>query len=224
MVHECIPTQSLIPESEFQTYPSTTDLKPEDLTRFENESLNFGPEYTVFEPTTAVQAIGVRSSSLGVGPQPNQGGIETACNISLSSIPNSKPTSTPGLGSFNGISIYADANVAYSSSIEFLSPTLPQAQSPVPWIEIINNTGTGVGSNPLNSFSITVEYQFGYTGGGSFTTHTRTARINVFRELDDGSFVDVNYGIGCLVMQTYRIQNTGGSSGTGGGIPNIGIP
>ena len=208
------PTQSLIPESEFQTYPSTTDLKPEDLTRFKSESLNFGPEYTVFEPTTAVQAIGVTSSSLGVGPQPNQGTVTYTCNVTLADIPN-----VTGGVAFTAATVVSDANVNWSSSIEFTSPNQSTAQTVVPWISVVAGTGTGGGSNASNTKNIQVTCLDGVVGGIgiSVSAYVRTARLNIFRQLDNGSYVDVNYGIGCLIMQPYQIINTGGSGGGAGG-------
>ena len=208
------PTQSFIPESEFQTYPSTTDLKPEDLTRFKSESLNFGPEYTVFEPTTAVQAIGVRSSSLGIGPQPNQGTVTYTCNITLADIPN-----VTGGVAFTAATVVSDANVNWSSSIEFTSPNQSTAQTVVPWISVVAGTGTGGGSNASNTKNIQVTCLDGVVGGIgiSVSAYVRTARLNIFRQLDDGSYEEVNYGIGCLIMQPYQILNTGGSGGGSGG-------
>ena len=213
-----VPTQSLIPESNFQEYPSTLDSA--DMDRFENESLNFGPQYTVFEPATPVQAVGVLSSSLGSGPQPNQGNVSYTCAVLLSDIPN-----VTGGVAFTAATVVSDANVNWSSSITFLSPSQQTAQTVVPWISVVAGTGTGGGSLVSNTKNIQVTSLDGVVSfGQAISGYTRTAILNIFRELDDGSYEALNYGIGCLIMQPYLANDTsggisgGGGNGTGGGL------
>ena len=213
-----VPTQYLIPESNFQEYPSTLDSA--DMDRFENESLNFGPQYTVFEPATPVQAVGVLSSSLGSGPQPNQGNVSYTCAVLLSDIPN-----VTGGVAFTAATVVSDANVNWSSSITFLSPSQQTAQTVVPWISVVAGTGTGGGSLVSNTKNIQVTSLDGVVSfGQAISGYTRTAILNIFRELDDGSYEALNYGIGCLIMQPYLANDTsggisgGGGNGTGGGL------
>ena len=162
-------------------------------------------------PTTAVQAIGVTSSSLGVGPQPNQGTVTYTCNVTLADIPNV----TSGIA-FTAATVVSDANVNWSSSIEFVSPNQSTQQTVVPWISVVAGTGTGGGSNTSNTKNIQVVCQDGVVGIPGVievSAYVRTARLNIFRQLDNGSYEEVNYGIGCLIMQPYQIVNTGGSGG-----------
>ena len=207
-----IPTQSLIPESEFQTYPDASDLKggTGELERFQKESLNFGPEYTVFEPTSPVQVIGQTSQS-GVVPDP-YGTVDYTCNPMIASLPN-----ISGLGSVYNTVITATTNAQWSSSIEFLSPAHGTQQSPVPWCTIVGSTGTGTGNGVIS-----ISHLNGTANTSNTSTYTRRARLKIFKVLGGGFTTCVNFCIGCDIQQTYRIDQGGG--GTGGGIPFAGIP
>ena len=203
-----IPTQSKIPESQFQEYPSTLDAA--DMDRFELESLNFGPEYTVFEPTTPVQAVGIISSS-GAVTDP-YGTVSYLCNPMIASLPN-----ISSVGSVYDTTIIATTNAQWSSSIEFISPTNGTAQSPVPWCFVVGSTGTGTGNG-----TISINHLNGTVNTSNTSTYTRRAKLKIFKVLGGGFTTCVNFCIGCDIQQTYRLDQGGG--GTGGGIPFIGIP
>ena len=117
----------------------------------------------------------------------------------------------------------ANTSVNYSASIEYLQPETTDNHSTVlggniasSWVHF---TGTTTGTVSTGAANITIETRAGFAGVG-FVTQQRSARINLFQEID-GVFTNINPNTGtvmpamrCLIVQTFNIQqgiSTGGN-------------
>ena len=217
------PSQSMITSSLFNTFTITNDFTSSTvLTRFLSESVDFGPVYTVNTASEAVQ-VDITAAPITL-PAPT---LVLSC-INLLASPTGISDNPPILSNSGGsvnliVSNPADTSVNYSASIEYLQPETTDNHSTVlggniasSWVHF---TGTTTGTVSTGTANITIETRAGFAGVG-FVTQQRSARINLFQEID-GVFTNINPNTGtvmpamrCLIVQTFNIQqgiSTGGN-------------
>ena len=217
------PSQSMITSSLFNTFTITNDFTSSTvLTRFLSESVDFGPVYTVNTASEAVQ-VDITAAPITL-PAPT---LVLSC-INLLASPTGISDNPPILSNSGGsvnliVSNPADTSVNYSASIEYLQPETTDNHSSFfggniasSWVHF---TGTTTGTVSTGTANITIETRAGFAGVG-FVTQQRSARINLFQEID-GVFTNINPNTGtvmpamrCLIVQTFNIQqgiSTGGN-------------
>jgi hypothetical protein len=229
------PSQSMITSSLFNTFTITNDFTSSTvLTRFLSESVDFGPVYTVNTASAAVQ-VDITPTLITL-PSPT---LVLSC-INLFGSPTGVYTDPPILTNSGGsvnlqVTNPAGTSVNYSASIEYLQPMnttnhsiILGGNSTQSWVHF---TGTTTGTVSTGTANITIETRAGFAGVG-FVTQQRSARINLFQEID-GVFTNINPNTGtimpamrCLIIQSFNIQqgiNEGGNQNLGddlGGIIN----
>ncbi len=198
-----VPTQSMVTSSLFNIYTISGNFTSSAFrTKFEKESVNFGPIYTVYTASAAIENTPLIQNNLP--PLPT---TTFTCPSTLTNLGNAG-------GNFVSLIQPPTSGTNYSSSLSFFSPSITNNQSVVPWA-FVTSGGTGTGFSTL-----TISYNGGYTGLGTSTTYTRNCNIRIFEEIN-GVMVEVSTV--CSFSQAYLFQTGpaggGGSGGGGGGIP-----
>ncbi len=198
-----VPSQSMVSSSLFTTYTITGDFTSSAVRdKFDRETVDFGPIYTVYTASAPIVTTPTTSSTLPPIPS-----TTFTCPPLLSYLSNAG-------GTFNITITPPTSGTNYSSSLMFGSPPASNNQTNVPWASITAG-GTGTGTTTL-----TVSYNAGYTGPSPYVNYSRTCWIRIFEEI---SGVMTYVGTGCFFQQTYQFQ-TGGSGGGGTGGGGGGIP
>jgi len=192
------PSQSMVSSSLFTPLTITGNFTSSAvLNRFLSESVDFGPVYTVYTASAPI----FNSSQVISNQLPPLPSTTFTCPGTLTFLQNAGSsfsiTVTPPTGTTN-----------YSSSLQFFNPGLSNNQTTVPWaFQTAGSTGTG-------TTTLTITYNGGYTGPGTYVLYSRSCRIKIFEEIGGVMTLAGN----CTFTQTYRFQTgSGGGGGTGGG-------